>query len=64
FSDSDGNNVNDFNEEELQLLSFVNAYQPEEIRPRPLLKLFIMDYLPAIGDIDAMIKIPRPDEVG
>ncbi|XGW33288.1 hypothetical protein V3C99_017613 [Haemonchus contortus] len=63
YSDSDGNNVNDFNEEELQLLSFVNAYHPEEIRPRPLLKLFIMDYLPAIGDIDAMIKIPRPDEV-
>ncbi|VDM74847.1 unnamed protein product [Strongylus vulgaris] len=22
-----------------------------------------MDYMPAIGDIDAMIKIPRPDEV-
>ncbi|VDO22468.1 unnamed protein product [Haemonchus placei] len=64
YSDSDGNNVHDFNEEELQLLSFVNAYHPEEIRPRPLLKLFIMDYLPAIGDIDAMIKIPRPDEVG
>ncbi|KAK6032049.1 hypothetical protein OSTOST_01783, partial [Ostertagia ostertagi] len=63
YSDSDGNTINDFNEEELQLLSFVNAYQPEEIRPRPLLKLFIMDYLPAIGDIDAMIKIPRPDEV-
>ncbi|KAK5980006.1 Skp1 family dimerization domain protein [Trichostrongylus colubriformis] len=63
FSDSDGNNVLDFTEEELQLLSFVSAYQPEEIRPRPLLKLFIMDYLPAIGDIDAMIKIPRPDEV-
>lgn len=63
YSDSDLNNIHDFNDEELQLLSFINAYHPEEIRPRPLLRLFIMDYIPAIGDIDAMIKIPRPDEV-
>ncbi|EYC03459.1 hypothetical protein Y032_0094g2771 [Ancylostoma ceylanicum] len=63
YSDSDQNTIHDFNQEEQQLLSFIDAYQPEEIHPRPLLRLFIMDYMPAIGDIDAMIKIPRPDEV-
>ncbi|KAJ1374611.1 Intraflagellar transport complex B protein 46 C terminal [Parelaphostrongylus tenuis] len=62
-SDPDQNTAHGFNSDELQLLSFIDAYQPEEIRPRPLLRPFVMDYIPAIGDIDAMIKIPRPDEV-
>ncbi|KAK6740678.1 hypothetical protein RB195_008872 [Necator americanus] len=63
YSDSEHNAAHDFSQEEEQLFAFVDAYQPEEIRPRPLLRLFLMDYMPAIGDIDAMIKIPRPDEV-
>ncbi|VDM52634.1 unnamed protein product [Angiostrongylus costaricensis] len=63
YSDTVQNTIHGFNSDELQLLSFVDGYQPEEIHPRPLLRPFVMDYIPAIGDIDAMIKIPRPDEV-
>src|SRR5689334_19099874 len=27
------------------------------------LQVFVPDYIPAVGDIDAFIKIPRPDEI-
>ncbi|KJH43123.1 Skp1 family, dimerization domain protein [Dictyocaulus viviparus] len=63
YTDPVKNTIDGFDADEVQLMSFIDDYHPEEIRPRPLLKPFIMDYIPAIGDIDAMIKIPRPDEV-
>lgn len=49
--------------EEKQLLQFIDAYTPEKINIEPILKPFLLDYIPAVGDIDAFIKIPRPDEV-
>uniref|UniRef100_A0A914ZIB5 Intraflagellar transport protein 46 homolog n=1 Tax=Parascaris univalens TaxID=6257 RepID=A0A914ZIB5_PARUN len=49
--------------EEKQLLQFIDAYTPEKITIEPILKPFLLDYIPAVGDIDAFIKIPRPDEV-
>ncbi|KHN74181.1 Intraflagellar transport protein 46 -like protein [Toxocara canis] len=49
--------------EERQLLQFIEAYIAETINIEPILKPFLLDYIPAVGDIDAFIKIPRPDEV-
>ncbi|CAI4226002.1 unnamed protein product [Auanema sp. JU1783] len=49
--------------EEVQVLEMIHDFRPEHIEVRPVLKAFIPDFIPAIGDIDAFIKIPRPDEV-
>ncbi|KAL3902191.1 MAG: hypothetical protein SGCHY_000042 [Lobulomycetales sp.] len=43
-----------------QLFSYTSEYQPEAIELFPELKCFVPDYIPAIGDIDPMIKIPAP----
>ncbi|KAJ3130935.1 Intraflagellar transport protein 46, partial [Irineochytrium annulatum] len=44
-----------------ELFQYIARYKPQEIDMEPILKPFIPDYIPAIGDIDAFIKIPRPD---
>lgn len=36
-------------------------YQPQDIVLETKLKPFIPEYVPAIGDIDAFLKVPRPD---
>uniref|UniRef100_A0A914WQG1 Intraflagellar transport protein 46 homolog n=1 Tax=Plectus sambesii TaxID=2011161 RepID=A0A914WQG1_9BILA len=46
-----------------ELFQFIDAYQPQTVEIEPMLKPFILDYIPAVGDIDAFIKIPRPDDV-
>ncbi|EFO22390.2 hypothetical protein LOAG_06093 [Loa loa] len=46
-----------------QLLSYVESYTPKMIHIEPILKPFLIDYIPAVGDVDAFIKIPRPDGV-
>lgn len=40
-----------------QLFAYTSEYQPEAIELFPELKCFIPDYIPAIGDIDPMIKV-------
>lgn len=39
------------------LFAYTKEYQPEAIELFPELKCFIPDYIPAIGDIDPMIKV-------
>lgn len=46
-----------------ELFQFIDAYHPQTVEIEPMLKPFILDFIPAVGDIDAFIKIPRPDEV-
>ena len=36
-------------------------FQPQDIILETKLKPFIPEYVPAIGDIDAFLKVPRPD---
>ncbi|KAI8809769.1 intraflagellar transport complex B protein 46 C terminal-domain-containing protein [Cladochytrium replicatum] len=43
-----------------ELFNYVSSYQPEVIDLLPELKTFLPDFIPAIGDIDPMIKIPPP----
>lgn len=39
----------------------VFRFQPQDIILETKLKPFIPEYVPAIGDIDAFLKVPRPD---
>ena len=43
------------------IFKFIERYQPQNIELEFRLKPFIPEYIPCIGDIDAFIKVPRPD---
>lgn len=43
------------------LFQYIARYQPHQIELEERLRAFIPDYIPAVGDIDAFIKVPRPD---
>ena len=45
------------------LFDCISHYKPEIRDIETNLEPFIPDYIPAVGDIDAMIKIPRHDRV-
>ncbi|CAG0917648.1 unnamed protein product [Notodromas monacha] len=42
------------------LFQYIMRYTPQTIELDHRLKPFIPDYIPAVGDIDAFIKIPKP----
>lgn len=42
------------------LFAFIDKYTPIDIELTTALFPFIPDYIPAIGDIDAFIKVPVP----
>lgn len=44
------------------LFQYIERYKPHEVELDAPLKCFIPEYIPAIGELDAFIKIPRPDE--
>ena len=44
-----------------RILEYISRYAPQEYDLNPELKPFIPDLIPTIGDIDAFIKIERPD---
>jgi intraflagellar transport protein 46 len=48
-------------EEIRDLFQYIGRYKPHNIELDGKLKPFIPDYIPAIGDIDEFIKVPRPD---
>jgi intraflagellar transport protein 46 len=43
------------------IFKYIDRYQPQNIELDFKLKPFIPDFIPSIGDIDAFIKVPRPD---
>ncbi|KAJ3083199.1 Intraflagellar transport protein 46 [Quaeritorhiza haematococci] len=43
-----------------ELFTYISTFQPETVELVSELKCFIPEYIPAIGDIDPMIKIPPP----
>ncbi|KAJ3053289.1 Intraflagellar transport protein 46 [Rhizophlyctis rosea] len=55
FAASGGNEMN-------ELFQYISRYKPQELDLDAELKPFIPDYIASIGDIDAFIKIPRPDK--
>lgn len=40
---------------------YIARFQPQECDMKTTLKCFIPELMPAIGDIDSFIKVPRPD---
>ncbi|XP_012538376.1 intraflagellar transport protein 46 homolog [Monomorium pharaonis] len=46
-----------------ELFQNILRYTPQKIELNYKLIPFIPDYIPAVGDIDAFIKVPRPDGV-
>ncbi|XP_064651256.1 intraflagellar transport protein 46 homolog isoform X3 [Lineus longissimus] len=44
-----------------ELFQYITRYTPQAIELEHKLKPFIPDFIPAVGDIDAFIKITRPD---
>ncbi|XP_020283012.1 intraflagellar transport protein 46 homolog [Pseudomyrmex gracilis] len=47
-----------------ELFQNIMRYAPQKIELTYKLIPFIPDYIPAVGDIDAFIKVPRPDGIG
>mmetsp|Transcript_8392 Transcript_8392/g.12502 ORF Transcript_8392/g.12502 Transcript_8392/m.12502 type:complete len:445 (+) Transcript_8392:139-1473(+) len=43
------------------LFQYIERYKPHEVELETSLKCFIPEYIPAIGEIDGFIKVPRPD---
>lgn len=56
--------LNQFNldEETKSIFKFMTDFIPQEIEVRTELKPFVPDYIPAVGEVDAFLKIPRPDK--
>lgn len=44
-----------------ELFQYITRYTPQNIELEHVLKPFIPDFIPAVGDIDAFLKVPRPD---
>ncbi|XP_072283459.1 intraflagellar transport protein 46 homolog isoform X3 [Pyxicephalus adspersus] len=44
-----------------ELFQYITRYTPHTIHLDHKLKPFIPDFIPAVGDIDAFLKVPRPD---
>lgn len=44
-----------------ELFEYISRYTPQLIDLDHKLKPFIPDFIPAVGDIDAFLKVPRPD---
>ncbi|TKS93290.1 Intraflagellar transport protein 46 -like protein [Collichthys lucidus] len=47
-----------------ELFQYITRYTPPSIELEHSLKPFIPDFIPAVGDIDAFLKVPRPDGKG
>jgi intraflagellar transport protein 46 len=43
------------------LFQYIERYKPHEVELDTALKCFIPEYIPAIGEMDGFIKVPRPD---
>ncbi|XP_074479803.1 intraflagellar transport protein 46 homolog [Sebastes fasciatus] len=44
-----------------ELFQYITRYSPQSLELDHSLKPFIPDFIPAVGDIDAFLKVPRPD---
>lgn len=44
-----------------ELFQYIERYKPHEVELETTLKCFIPEYIPAIGEMDAFVKVPRPD---
>jgi intraflagellar transport protein 46 len=43
------------------LFEYIQRYKPQKLDLDTKLKPFIPDYVPAVGEVDACLKMPKPD---
>lgn len=43
------------------LFQYIQRYKPHEVELDTALKCFVPDFIPAVGEMDAFIKVPAPD---
>ena len=43
------------------VFEYINRYKPQKIDLETKIKPFIPDYIPAVGEVDAFLKMPKPD---
>ena len=44
-----------------ELFQYISRYHPHNIELDTKFKPFIPEYIPAVGEVDAFLKVPRPD---
>ncbi len=44
-----------------ELFEYIQRYKPQKIDLESKLKPFVPDYVPAVGEVDAFLKMPKPD---
>ncbi|KAJ0394522.1 hypothetical protein P43SY_008101 [Pythium insidiosum] len=44
-----------------ELFQYISRFKPQDIELETRLKCFIPEYIPAVGDMDAFLKLARPD---
>lgn len=59
--DKELENIN-LDEDTREIFKYMDEFEPKEISLKCELKPFIPDYIPAVGEVDAYLKIPRPDK--
>ena len=47
-----------------ELFDYISRYKPQKVELETKLKPFIPDYVPAVGEVDACLKMPKPDKDG
>lgn len=43
------------------LFDYITRFKPVTLEMETKLKAFIPEYIPAVGEVDAFLKIPKPD---
>lgn len=51
------------NAEVQELFQYITRYKPSSIEIDAMIKPFVPEFIPAVGEVDAFLKIPKPDEV-
>jgi len=49
------------NSEVKELFGYITRYKPHTVDLETQLKPFVPDFVPAVGEVDGFIKVPRPD---
>ncbi|CAP38051.2 Protein CBR-DYF-6 [Caenorhabditis briggsae] len=52
-----------YTEDEIAVLTFIDAYKAQEVELRPQLRPFSIEHIPAMGEVDLFVKVPRPDDI-
>lgn len=47
--------------ETLEIFKYITAFVPQTVELETTLKPFIPEFVPAVGEVDAFLKVPRPD---